>query len=64
MTIWTHENTAKMNSLHVNCKGTNILIESILFYFNKFCSTLLVSKVSENSLKNYSVWNDFWTKQH
>ena len=50
-----HEDTAKMNSLHVNCKGTNILTESILFYFNKFCSTLLVSKVSENSLKNYSV---------
>ena len=41
-----------MNGLHLNWKGTNILIENILFYLNKFCSNWLVTKVSENSKKS------------
>ena len=38
-----------MSGLHLNRKGTNILIENILFYLNKFYSNRLVTKVSEIS---------------
>ena len=41
-----------MSGLHLNWKGTNILIDNILFYLNKFCSNWLLSKVSENSKKS------------
>ena len=41
-----------MSGLHMNWEGTNILIENILFYLNKFSSNYLVTKVSENSKKS------------
>ena len=41
-----------MSGLHLNWDGTNILIENVLFYLNRFCSIWLVTKVSENSKKS------------
>ena len=48
----TLQHECSISGLHLNWKSSNTLIENISFYLNKFCSNLLISKVSENSKKS------------